>query len=204
MNMVRNSLGHKGLLAPMAVSMPRCPARMPGLHAVRGARFGWKECPNSAHAIGAIESGRPGKSQAGMTLVDVIMAVAILGIMMGGVLGAFRYGFFSLGMVRENQRATQIIMEKMETIRLYSWDQINSNGFVPPTFTDYYDPNAVSGSRGATYNGTATIGDCPIGTSYATNMRRLTVTLNWNTRDIPRTRSLTTYIAKDGIQNYVY
>ena len=31
-----------------------------------------------------------------------------------------------------------------------------------------------------------------------------TVTLDWTTRGIPRTRSLTTYIARDGIQNYVY
>ena len=204
MNTVRNSLVSWGSPALGAVS-PACrPIGITGLSTVCSAQFGRKGCPNSAQGKGQIQTGLPGKALAGMALVDVIMAVAILGIMMGGILGAFRYGFFSLGMVRENQRATQIIIEKMETIRLYSWDQINSNGFVPSTFTDYYDPNAVSGSRGATFNGTATVGACPIGTSYATNMRRLTVTLNWTTGDIPRTRSLTTYIAKDGIQNYVY
>ena len=204
MNAVRNRLVNKGLHVLGAVSPACSPVGMPGLSTVCRVQLGRKGCPDSEHANGQTDTVRPGKAQAGMTLVDVIMAVAILGIMMGGILGAFRYGFFSLGMVRENQRATQIILEKMETIRLYSWDQINSNGFVPPTFTDYYDPNAVSGSRGATFNGTATVGACPIGTSYATNMRQLTVTLNWTTGDIPRTRSLTTYIAKDGIQNYVY
>ena len=38
----------------------------------------------------------------------------------------------------------------------------------------------------------------------AADLRELTVTLNWNTRGIPHTRSITTYIAKDGIQNYVF
>ena len=151
-----------------------------------------------------MKTGQPKRTQAGMTLVDVILSIAVLGIMMGGIMGSFRYGFCTLERVRDNQRATQIILEKMETVRLYSWDQINSNGFVPATFTDYYDPNAGDGSKGVTFNGTCVVGDCPIGTSYATNLRRLTVTLNWRTGDIPRTRSLTTYIAKDGVQNYVY
>ncbi len=35
-------------------------------------------------------------------------------------------------------------------------------------------------------------------------MRACTVTLNWKTGSIPRSRSVTTYIARDGIQNYVY
>jgi hypothetical protein len=139
-----------------------------------------------------------------MTLVDVVMALAVLGVMAGGIFGSFRYGFFTLQLVRENQRATQIILEKVETIRLYSWDQVNSNGFIPATFTDIYDPQGAANSQGITYSGTVALANCPLGTSYAGNMRQLTITLNWTTRDIPHTRSLATYIAKDGIQNYVY
>ena len=145
------------------------------------------------------------KPESGMTLVDVVMAVAVLGIMASGIFGSFRYGFFTLQLVRENQRATQIILEKVETIRLYNWDQIQpTNSFIPATFTDVYDPQAATGAQGTTYTGTVTVAHCPLVTSYAANLRQLTVTLNWTTRDIPHTRSLTTYIAKDGIQNYVY
>ena len=142
-----------------------------------------------------------------MTLVDVVMAVAMLGIMAGGIFGSFRYGFFTLQLVRENQRATQIILEKVETIRLYSWDQVTStNGFftIPATFPDVYDPQAEVGSQGTAYTGTVTIAPCSLPSSYAASMRQLTITLSWTTRDILHTRSLTTYIAKDGIQNYVY
>ena len=142
--------------------------------------------------------------ESGFSLVDVVMAVAVLGIMAGGIFGSFRYGFFTLQLVRENQRATQILLEHVETIRLYSWDQINSNGFVPLTFTNVYDPQGASGSQGVTYSGNLSIDPCALTSSYAVNLRQLTVTLNWNTRNIPHTRSLTTYISKDGIQNYVY
>ena len=70
-----------------------------------------------------------------MTLVDVVMAVALLGVMASGIFGSFRYGFFTLQLVRENQRATQILLEKVETIRLYSWDQVQpTNNFIPAIF----------------------------------------------------------------------
>jgi type II secretory pathway pseudopilin PulG len=140
-----------------------------------------------------------------MTLVDIVMAAAVLGIMASGIFGSFRYGFFTLQLVRENQRATQIMLEKVETIRLYNWsDVISTNGFIPATFTDVYDPRTTGTDQGLTYSGTVTISPCSLLSSYANNMRQLTVTLAWNTRGIPHTRSLTTYIAKDGIQNYVY
>jgi type II secretory pathway pseudopilin PulG len=149
---------------------------------------------------------RTNKPLSGMTLVDVVMAVALLGIMAGGVFGSFRYGFFNLQLVRENQRATQILLEKVETLRLYSWDQVNKPGFIPTNLpTEYYDPQAPAGSQGAAYYGTVTPPSSVLfSTSYSTNLRQLTLTLNWTTRTIPHTRSLTTYIAKDGIQNYVY
>jgi len=139
-----------------------------------------------------------------MTLVDVVMAVAVLGIMASGIFGSFRYGFFALQLLRENQRATQIILEKAETIRLYNWDQVTStNGFIPSTFTDVYDPQAASGNQGGTYNGTLSVAPSSLSSSYAASLRELTVTLAWNTRGIPHTRSFKTYVAKDGIQNYV-
>jgi len=139
-----------------------------------------------------------------MTLVDLVMAVGVLGVMAGGIFGSFRYGLFTMQLVRENQRATQVILEKVETIRLYSWDQVRSNGFIPATFTDVYDPQATTNAQGVTYHGTVQVAPCSLASSYAANLRQLTVTLTWTTRDIPHTRSLTTYIAKDGIQNYVF
>src|SRR5437879_9302984 len=144
---------------------------------------------------------KPKTQESGMTLVDVVMSTAILSLMSIGVIGSLTYGFFVMQMARENQRATQILLEKVETIRLYSWDQVNSNGFIPTSFTDVYDPQAVSSQQGVTYSSTLTIdaftnatsGSVSTPTTYSTNMRQVTVTLNWYTRSVSRSRSLVTY-----------
>ncbi len=145
------------------------------------------------------------KTNGGGSLVELVISTAIIAIVAAGIMGCFTFGFFTLRLARENQRATQIILEKVETIRLYTWDQVNSNGFIPVAFTDYYDPQARSGSRGVAYSGLLAITNVPFSTSYSTNLRQLTVTLSWNTAGtLPHRRTLCTLVAKDGLQNYVY
>ena len=90
----------------------------------------------------------------GTSLVDVLMAVAIIAIMCTGLVGSLTYGFFVMGNARENQRATQVMLETLESVRLYNWDQVHSNGFIPTTFTNVYDPQAPAGQQGIIYYGT--------------------------------------------------
>jgi hypothetical protein len=132
------------------------------------------------------------------------MSVAIIGIMSAGLVGSLTYGFFTMGTTRENQRATQILLETTETIRLYNWDQVNSNGFIPPTFVSVYDPQAPTGQQGITYYGSIQTNQPSIGASISSNMMSMTIALNWTNRGIPHHRTNVTYIAKDGLQNYVY
>lgn len=148
---------------------------------------------------------RFGLGQKGGTLVEVVMAVAILGVMGGGIISSINYGMFMMGLARENARATQIMLEKLETIRLYNWSEVTSNGFVPTTFTDYYDPQGASNRQGAIYYGSMTVSNVNFASTYSTNMREFTVTLRWTTAGrISHNRSMSTYVAKDGLQNYVY
>ena len=149
-----------------------------------------------------IHCGR--KNKEGTTLVDVIMSVAITGIMSCGVLGSLTYGFFVMQLARENQRATQIMLERTEAIRLYNWTQVTNATFIPTTFSDVYDPQAATNAQGVVYSGTLVKSSVPFSTSYSSNMVQITLTLTWNTKTIAHTRSLTTYIARDGIQNYVF
>lgn len=144
--------------------------------------------------------------QAGGTLVEVVVATAIIAIMAAGLISSLGYGFLVTQLARENQRATQILLEKAEVIRLYNWDQFNyTNNFVPTTFTAVYDPQAPTNTQGIVYNGTLALSNFPSGPSYATNLRQITITLNWTTANrVPHYRMLTTQIAKDGLQNYVY
>lgn len=129
-------------------------------------------------------------------LLHVPLPIAILGIAAGGMFACLRYGFLTRQLLRENERATEILVEKVETLRLYSWDQITRKGFIPSTVTDAYDPSATNATQKLAYSGTVTIAACPLTASYASDLRQLSVTLNWTNRGIPRTRRLTTYIAK--------
>src|SRR5512136_1579143 len=90
------------------------------------------------------KSSRLRRWAAGFSLVEVTIGMGIVGTLVGALLSGFTSGLFTMQMARENLRATQIMLERMETIRLYSWSQINSNGFITPTFTAYYDPNSVN------------------------------------------------------------
>ncbi len=139
------------------------------------------------------------------TLAEVVVATAIIAILGAGIVGCINYGFFVMRLARENQRATQIMLEKIESIRLYSWSQVNTAGFIPTSFIDVFDPQAPDGQKGISYYGWITNTDVIMGSTYRTNLRQFTVTLQWtNQGTVPHTRSVTTYVAKDGMQNYVY
>ena len=98
-------------------------------------------------------------------------------------------------------RASQA--EKMETIRLYNWDQITSNGFVPRAFTVPYYP--MGGSNcGTIYSGEVLITNAQVYTSYEQDMRKVVVNLKWKTGQLDRQRSISTYVSRYGLQNYVY
>jgi hypothetical protein len=108
-------------------------------------------------------------------------------------------------LARENQRATQIILEKFETVRLYNWDQVLTPGFIPATFDDIYDPQAGTNGAGVAYHGTVTVTNVPFNSSYSGNMRELVISLTWtSSKNLTRSRTMSTFVAKDGIQNYVY
>lgn len=141
----------------------------------------------------------------GITIAEVVISLAILAVMAAGIMGSFSYGFLTVQLVRENQRATQIMLERAETIRLYNWDQVNSNGFIPSVSYVPYDPQAPTNSQGIMYRCDLEVTNFPFSTSYATNLRRFVIKLQWTgAGGITRTRSLTTLVAKDGMQNYVY
>src|SRR6266853_4239408 len=104
------------------------------------------------------------------TIAEVVMCLLILNVGAAGLMGCFKYAFFVTGLFRENQRATQVMLERAEAIRLCSWDQVRSNGFIPPTFTDYFDPTATTNTKGVVYSGTVAITSFPYNTTYKDNL----------------------------------
>src|SRR5256885_7710265 len=107
---------------------------------------------------------------AAFSLIEATIGMGIVGTTIATLFSGFTSGYFTMQMARENLRATQIMLERVETIRLYSWDQINDPGYITPAFTAKYDPDAPTGQQGLLYNGTIQIVDAGVATSYAPDM----------------------------------
>jgi hypothetical protein len=150
----------------------------------------------------------PRRSEFASTIVEVVVATVIIAVAGAGIISSVNYGLFVMQLARENARASQIMLEKLESVRLYNWSEVTSNGYVPTAFTDYYDPQGSSNQMGTVYSGSLAVSNVAFsGTSpsYSTNLRQFTVTVQWCTGGrINHTRTLSTYVAKDGLQNYVY
>ena len=146
----------------------------------------------------------PIRRESGLTLVEVIFALAIIGLIVLAVYGAITSGVTSLRLARENLRATQILVEKTETLRLYNWDQLTTN-FIPASFIVPYDATAGSTNSGVLYYGSINLVSNPdMGTSYSNDVKLVTIRLDWKTGQIQRSREISTYVCRSGIQKYVY
>jgi type II secretory pathway pseudopilin PulG len=170
---------------------------------------------------------RPAPRRAtGAALVETLVVVAIIGTLFLSLYGGISSGFAVVNLARENLRANQIALEKLETIRLYTWEQINSNGFVSPTFTAEFFPEidykqvaqnrgedaasvseeAASHDGGFVYYGTVTVTNPPaaIPAEYADSLRRVIVSITWTNGGVARLREMETLVSEYGMQNYIY
>src|SRR5207244_11091119 len=102
-------------------------------------------------------------------------------------------------------RATQILLQRMETLRLATFTNIPT-----ATATEYYDPtDQATGGGGTVYTVTlatnaptqADLRGPPI--YYLTNMVKITATATWTNGNVLRRRTMQTYAAKSGIEDYV-
>src|ERR1041385_261997 len=160
-----------------------------------------RSVPSGTLALALGWTGRGGRvsSQGAFTLIEVIISSGLLAVMAVSLYMAIAQGFAVAEVARENLRATQILQEKMETIRLYSWDQINQPGFIPSTFTNYYDTSASPGSKGLVYQGTVVVTNLAIKETYAANLRWVNIQVTWTSSHIRRQRSMQTYVSLYGL-----
>ena len=141
--------------------------------------------------------------QAAFGLTESLIGVAIIGVVFTALYAGMTTGFQSVRSARDNLRATQILLEKFESLRLYNWDQITStNNYIPTTFTNYYVLNPTT--AGTLYTGRVSIGPVPLTEAYRDDMRSVTVSIEWQTGGTRRSRTFTSFVAKYGLQSYIY
>lgn len=146
------------------------------------------------------------------SLIETVMGAMMVSFLFVSLYAGMSGGFAFTKVARENLRATQIMLERMEGIRLYNWDQLVSSNMIPLTFTNYYYPLASSNqSRGIPYAGTFALSNVNFPSpapSYANDMRLITVRIWWTnslgTNQVVRSRQMQSLVGRLGVQNYVF
>jgi hypothetical protein len=107
---------------------------------------------------------------------------------------------------RHETRASQILTEKLDTIRLYSWAQITTPGYIAPTFiATQFATNGIPGARpGIIYTGRVTIADAPISEAYKTRLKLVTIEVSWVSGHRPVSSQMSSFISEYGMQSYIY
>jgi len=152
---------------------------------------------------------RTGRFSGGFTLVEIICAVAVAAIMISVLFRTFTMGFSILKVTREDLRATQILLQKTEAFRLFTWPQLTN---CPTAFTEYYYPaGTTNGSAGTLYygtiNATGTATNIPDTAPYKANVHLITITVSWTNdfagHQVGHTRMMQTMNAFGGMESYL-
>src|SRR2546430_7029142 len=138
------------------------------------------------------------------TVMEVLLAVAVAGVVFVTLYVGMPQGFAIVKTGRENLRATQILEEKMEIIRLYTWPQINTAGFIPQSFTNYFYPEGTQNTLRTAYIGTVRLSPSGFTEAYSNDLQLVTVTVNWQSGNVQRTRTMYTYVSQYGLHDYIY
>lgn len=138
---------------------------------------------------------------AAFTLIEVLTAIGIVGIVSVSLYAGLAMSFESVHESRLELRATHILTEKLEAVRLFNWDQVTTSGFIPQNFNERYDP---TDNRSVLYEGDVKLTDATVAGAYNGTMRRVVAKVTWDTTRGKRTKRMETFISKYGIQNYLY
>jgi prepilin-type N-terminal cleavage/methylation domain-containing protein len=139
--------------------------------------------------------------RAGFTLVEAMVGAAILGVTMAALYGAFSFGFTTIKLSQEDVRADQILVQKLETLRVYNWTQV-TNGSLVTNFTAYYSSGATNG---LSYSGLLSVTPfipSASNESYSNTLRQVTASVSWPSGKVTRTRTMTTLFSTNGLWTF--
>src|SRR5438132_5136178 len=95
-------------------------------------------------------SRRTGRRLHGFTLAEAIVGMGVVGVLIMSLYAALTSGFSAVQSGREDMRATQILVKKMDQIRLFNWDQITNGTSIPASFFEAFNPEAPTPTNNVT------------------------------------------------------
>jgi hypothetical protein len=75
--------------------------------------------------------------------VEALIGIMLLGTTLAGLLSGLTLIGGMARASREEAQATYVASETLDTLRLYSWNQLTNKAFLPPSFTVTYDANGL-------------------------------------------------------------
>lgn len=135
---------------------------------------------------------------AGFTIFEVAMASAIMALGITTSITVLQRGFAQLDTARNITSAGQIMVGKMEEIRMSNWSAVSALPAGPTTLT-LDTVFSASSSVGSRFTMTRTV------TTLSASMLEIKLTVTWTGYD-GRTisRSMTTNFAEHGIHDFIY
>lgn len=130
------------------------------------------------------------------SLVELLVAMVVMGAALGGVLMLFSKGSMFIAQIKSNDVVIDILEEQIEQIRFLEFDDIITNFFPTSTF------NSIGFNQLDNPSGQIIV-DYPFGSTTPNDqIIRVTVTLSWDSSSgMTLSKSLVTYISKGGISS---
>ena len=141
------------------------------------------------------------RRQSAFTTIEVLVASVLLALVASSLYSGITFGVGLIQTTRERLRGSQVLQEKLETLRLYNWSQINDHSFMPRAFTASLNPTGGA----PFYQGSIAI-TAPSFTNeaYKSDMAQVNMKLSWKSLGVTNTLNLQTLVSRHGIQNYSF
>src|SRR5437763_1075191 len=96
-------------------------------------------------------TGQKKRRESAFTIAEVVIASALLVICYVSLYAAIGIGWSTIKNTREDLRATEIMLDRMEKIRLYNWTQVTNTAtyMTTTTLTNYFNPAGLTNGTAA-------------------------------------------------------
>src|SRR5205085_12155038 len=79
----------------------------------------------------SIRSQKSRSKNAAFSIIEATVGAGVFGVIFCAFCSALTSSFSVVGSARETLRATEIMAEKMDTLRLYDWSDLTNSGYMP-------------------------------------------------------------------------
>jgi prepilin-type N-terminal cleavage/methylation domain-containing protein len=144
-----------------------------------------------------IPAERPFRKKNGFSLIEIMAAVFVLGLGIGGALLALRIGFGMVETARDQTLAAQLLQSQIETLRLKNWAELSAL----PREESFEIESNFDESVQNRFHCVRRIEEVRAGSQ----MKQVTLTVTWTTTNgVQRERQYYTRISRNGLNDYYY